>query len=109
MVPELSRSADHLCPGALKPPPVISYGQFLKATDLYSPSCLVIQDLNYSKKSVNLKVNYFSHKNLPGPLLLPHQVTAVELPRVTAVFTLYHLQHLLGGARHRFRPLDAPC
>ncbi|KAH1016146.1 hypothetical protein HUJ04_007416 [Dendroctonus ponderosae] len=41
MVPELSRSADHLSgPGSLKPPTVTSYGQFLKATDLYSPSCL---------------------------------------------------------------------
>ncbi|XP_030756652.1 uncharacterized protein LOC115882596 [Sitophilus oryzae] len=40
MVPELSRSADHLCPGALKPPTVTNYGQFLKATDLYSPGCL---------------------------------------------------------------------
>ncbi|XP_066250624.1 uncharacterized protein [Euwallacea similis] len=40
MVPELSRSADHLCPGALKPPSVTSYGQFLKATDLYSPGCM---------------------------------------------------------------------
>ncbi|CAG9767221.1 unnamed protein product [Ceutorhynchus assimilis] len=41
MVPELSRSADHLCPGALKQPSTVtSYGQFLKATDLYSPGCL---------------------------------------------------------------------
>lgn len=41
MVPELSRSADHLCPAALKPHTIASYGQFLKATDLYSPGCLV--------------------------------------------------------------------
>ncbi|XP_050294446.1 uncharacterized protein LOC126734766 isoform X2 [Anthonomus grandis grandis] len=40
MVPELSRSADHLCPNALRPPTVTQYGQFLKATDLYSPGCL---------------------------------------------------------------------
>ncbi|KAF7278360.1 uncharacterized protein LOC143197131 [Rhynchophorus ferrugineus] len=40
MVPELSRSADHLCPGGLRPPSVTTYGQFLKATDLYSPGCL---------------------------------------------------------------------
>ncbi|KAL1497627.1 hypothetical protein ABEB36_008555 [Hypothenemus hampei] len=40
MVPELSRSADYLFPGALKPPVVTTYGQFLKATDLYSPGCL---------------------------------------------------------------------
>ncbi|XP_060522768.1 uncharacterized protein LOC132699851 isoform X2 [Cylas formicarius] len=39
MVPELSRSADHLCPGNLKPPTVTTYGQFLRTTDLYSPGC----------------------------------------------------------------------
>ncbi|KAF5270679.1 hypothetical protein FQA39_LY01417 [Lamprigera yunnana] len=37
MVPELSRSADHLCPTNLKAPPT-SYGQFLRTPDLYSPS-----------------------------------------------------------------------
>nr|CAI5838582.1 unnamed protein product [Callosobruchus analis] len=38
MVPELSRSADHLCPPALKPPgPAPAYGQYLRTTDLYSP------------------------------------------------------------------------
>lgn len=36
MVPELSRSADHLCPTNLKTCP-LQYGQFLKTTDLYSP------------------------------------------------------------------------
>ncbi|EFA08340.1 uncharacterized protein LOC103313795 [Tribolium castaneum] len=35
MVPELSRSADHLCPGNLKPP--VTYGQFLKTSDFHSP------------------------------------------------------------------------
>ncbi|XP_019876412.2 uncharacterized protein LOC109604325 isoform X2 [Aethina tumida] len=37
MVPELSRSADHLCPDNLKPPTTTTYGQFLRTTDLYSP------------------------------------------------------------------------
>nr|CAH7740049.1 unnamed protein product [Callosobruchus chinensis] len=38
MVPELSRSADHLFPPALKPPgPAPAYGQYLRTTDLYSP------------------------------------------------------------------------
>ncbi|KAJ8975242.1 hypothetical protein NQ317_007362 [Molorchus minor] len=38
MVPELSRSADHLFPPNLKPAGLTpSYGQFLKTTDLYSP------------------------------------------------------------------------
>ncbi|KAL3274058.1 hypothetical protein HHI36_015477 [Cryptolaemus montrouzieri] len=37
MVPELSRSADHLCPTSLKPP-VTSYGQFLRTPELYSPA-----------------------------------------------------------------------
>ncbi|CAH0564490.1 unnamed protein product [Brassicogethes aeneus] len=39
MVPELSRSADHLCPENKKPPPTNpTYGQFLRATDLYFPA-----------------------------------------------------------------------
>ncbi|XP_072378436.1 uncharacterized protein [Diabrotica undecimpunctata] len=38
MVPELSRSADHLFPPNIKPTGVTPiYGQFLKTTDLYSP------------------------------------------------------------------------
>ena len=41
MVPELSRSADHLCPTNVRPPNVCSYGQFLKTTDLYSPAYMV--------------------------------------------------------------------
>lgn len=42
MVPELSRSADHLFPPNLKPVgPAPTYGQFLKTTDLYSPGCTV--------------------------------------------------------------------
>ncbi|XP_018569456.1 uncharacterized protein LOC108909562 [Anoplophora glabripennis] len=40
MVPELSRSADHLFPPNLKPVgPAPTYGQFLRTTDLYSPGC----------------------------------------------------------------------
>ncbi|XP_044253300.1 uncharacterized protein LOC123004219 [Tribolium madens] len=35
MVPELSRSADYLCPGNVKPP--VTYGQFLKTSDFQSP------------------------------------------------------------------------
>ncbi|KAJ8943540.1 hypothetical protein NQ318_023051 [Aromia moschata] len=43
MVPELSRSADHLFPPTLKPAGLAPiYGQFLKTTDLYSPGCLVM-------------------------------------------------------------------
>ncbi|KRT78804.1 hypothetical protein AMK59_7428 [Oryctes borbonicus] len=38
MVPELSRSADHLCPPVVRGPVVSSYGQFLRTTDLYSPA-----------------------------------------------------------------------
>lgn len=38
MVPELSRSADHLCPANLKTPLPTTYGQFLRTPDLYSPS-----------------------------------------------------------------------
>lgn len=38
MVPELSRSADHLCPANLKAPIPTTYGQFLRTPDLYSPS-----------------------------------------------------------------------
>lgn len=41
MVPELSRSADHLCPPNVKPPPVTTYGQFLRTPDLYSPGFTV--------------------------------------------------------------------
>ncbi|KAK9888090.1 hypothetical protein WA026_000367 [Henosepilachna vigintioctopunctata] len=37
MVPELSRSADHLCPSTLKPP-VTTYGQYLRTPELYSPA-----------------------------------------------------------------------
>lgn len=37
MVPELSRSADHLCPSNIKTPVVTSYGQFLKTSDFQSP------------------------------------------------------------------------
>ncbi|KAJ8916856.1 hypothetical protein NQ315_005863 [Exocentrus adspersus] len=40
MVPELSRSADHLFPPNLKPTgQAPAYGQFLRTTDLYSPGC----------------------------------------------------------------------
>ncbi|XP_057665046.1 uncharacterized protein LOC130899264 isoform X1 [Diorhabda carinulata] len=40
MVPELSRSADHLFPPTLRPTGGVApiYGQFLKTTDLYSPA-----------------------------------------------------------------------
>ncbi|XP_022916438.2 uncharacterized protein [Onthophagus taurus] len=38
MVPELSRSADHLCPPVTRNAPPTSYGQFLRTTDLYSPA-----------------------------------------------------------------------
>lgn len=41
MVPELSRSADHLFPPTLKPVQPPSYGQFLRTTDLYSPGYTV--------------------------------------------------------------------
>lgn len=40
MVPELSRSADHLFPPNMKPPPNSAgstFGQFLRTPDLYSP------------------------------------------------------------------------
>lgn len=37
MVPELSRSADHLCPSNIKTPIVTNYGQFLKTNDFQSP------------------------------------------------------------------------
>ncbi|RZC32977.1 CAP GLY and/or SCP-1 domain containing protein [Asbolus verrucosus] len=37
MVPELSRSADHLCPVNIKAPVVTTYGQFLKTSDFHSP------------------------------------------------------------------------
>lgn len=40
MVPELSRSADHLCPVNLKAPVPTTYGQFLRTPDLYSPSVM---------------------------------------------------------------------
>ncbi|KAF5296468.1 hypothetical protein FQR65_LT01457 [Abscondita terminalis] len=40
MVPELSRSADHLCPGNVKAPLPTTYGQFLRTSDLYSPSLM---------------------------------------------------------------------
>lgn len=41
MVPELSRSADHLCPGNTKPHVPTAYGQFLRTPDLYSPNFTV--------------------------------------------------------------------
>lgn len=41
MVPELSRSADHLCPANVRTPPVTTYGQFLRTPDLYSPGFTV--------------------------------------------------------------------
>lgn len=56
MVPELSRSADHLFPPALKPSSVTpTYGQFLKTTDLYSPG-------GYAVRSN--KTNYLTRKLL---------------------------------------------
>ncbi|CAG9856350.1 unnamed protein product [Phyllotreta striolata] len=49
MVPELSRSADHLFPAVLKPTGVTpTYGQFLKTTDLYSPGGYVSQKFTWS-------------------------------------------------------------
>lgn len=45
MVPELSRSADHLCPPMMRGPVVSSYGQFLRTTDLYSPAYTVCHRL----------------------------------------------------------------
>jgi hypothetical protein len=41
MVPELSRSADHLFPANIKAPVVTTYGQFLKTSDYHSPGFTV--------------------------------------------------------------------
>ncbi|XP_018326426.1 centromere protein F [Agrilus planipennis] len=47
MVPELSRSADHLGPDTLQTPTPVQYGQFLRAPDLYSPS-MTSQKFNWT-------------------------------------------------------------
>lgn len=67
MVPELSRSADHLCPGNLRPPTVTTYGQFLRTPDLYSPGftvnlysfgCLCVKNKFYVRLLLILVFHY---------------------------------------------------
>lgn len=70
MVPELSRSADHLFPANIRPPPVTTYGQFLKTPELYSPGFTVIKYfISVSKKKASLisvatfYMDYYSNGN----------------------------------------------
>lgn len=84
MVPELSRSADHLFPANLKPPIVTTYGQFLRTTDLYSPGCQVSLQKFYS---ICVRFGCFSHKNSHGQQQRPPPAMAAKRIHVTAVCT----------------------
>ncbi|XP_017782496.1 PREDICTED: uncharacterized protein LOC108566895 [Nicrophorus vespilloides] len=67
MVPELSRSADHLCPPHMKTSTVSSYGQFLKTTDLYSPGFTSQKFVFTSPSESHSQSRYSSLYPLPSP------------------------------------------
>lgn len=69
MVPELSRSADHLFPPIMKPVQPPTYGQFLRATDLYSPgytvsTCLIICNNLYFNCPLRMFSKYYQKVKL---------------------------------------------